>query len=369
MMNKEIISNKQGITLMMLFIFGSTLVLGTGGEAKKDVWLAKIIGIILAIPVSMMYAKLLSMFEGKDIFDISKLAFGSFLGNIINLLCIWFALHIAALVLFSFSEFVGIVGLDKTPRVVFMGSLMFLCAWGAKEGIEVLGRWSEILLIFLIFIVFMTSTLAIPNFKFSNLLPVLQDGIKPVLKGAFSAFTFPFTETVIFTMVFSCEKDKKSLYKIYILGLLIAGFVLVITALRNILVLGSYMMSMAYYPSFNAVARINIGYFLQRLESASSIIFLISGFAQISVSLLGASKGISKLFNFKDYRFIVVPTALIVLNLGFLVSKDITELTKWNLEIFPYYGLIFELVLPSLIYICAKIRYKKINTMDNSEEM
>lgn len=365
-MNKEIISDKQGIILIILFVWGSALVLGTAGAALKDVWLAKILGILMALPVLMIYAKLLSMFEGKDIFDILNLAFGKIIGRIISLIYIWYALHIGALVLYTFSEFVSTIGLNETPKIVFMGMLMFLSTWAVKEGIEVLGRWAEILIVFLVFMISMNFILSIPNMKINNLLPILENGVKPVIKGGFSAFSFPFAETVIFTMVFSCLKDKKSIFKTYISGLLLSGTVLVFIAARNIMVLGSYVMSTTYYSTYNAVEKINIGYFLQRLESAVSIVFLIAGFVQISISLLGASKGISKIFNFNDYRFIVTPTALIIMNLAFLAADDMMELTEWNLKVYPYYGFIFEVILPLLTFFICKIRYKKIITNINN---
>lgn len=108
-MNKEAISNKQGITLVIIFILGSTLVLGTAGEAKKDMWIAIIVGIFLSFPILLIYAKLLSMFPEKDIFDISILVLGNFFGRIVNILFIWFAIHLGALVLYNFGEFINTV--------------------------------------------------------------------------------------------------------------------------------------------------------------------------------------------------------------------------------------------------------------------
>ncbi|WP_264170108.1 GerAB/ArcD/ProY family transporter [Clostridium estertheticum] len=50
----------------------------------------------------------------------------------------------------------------------------------------------------------------------SRLKPILSNGVAPVLKGAFSSFTFPFGQTVIFTMVFSniskVKNHKKNIY-------------------------------------------------------------------------------------------------------------------------------------------------------------
>ncbi|MCM8709511.1 endospore germination permease [Clostridium sp. SYSU_GA19001] len=360
-MNKEVISNKQGMVLLILFIQGSTVVVGTGGEAKKDVWLAIIIGMILSFPMLFIYAKLISMFPGKDIFDISVLVLGKLFGTVANILFIWFAIHVGSLALNNFADFVNNIGLPRTPREVMMACIMFLCIWGVKEGIEVLGRWAEFLFNFLNIMLFLTITLSIQNININKILPIMENGVKPLITGAFSAFSFPFAETVIFTMIFSSLKDKKAVFKTYMMGVIITGLMIFTLAIRNVMVLGEYVISISFYAGYITVSLINIANFLQRLESVVSIAFLITCTIKISICLFGASKGVSKLFNFKDYRFIVVPIALIIYNLGFLVVDDIMELKKWSSQIAPYYKIPFEIILPVIIFIAAKIKYKKIN--------
>ena len=42
-MKNEVISERQGAVLIILFIIGSTSLLGTGNHAKQDAWIAIII--------------------------------------------------------------------------------------------------------------------------------------------------------------------------------------------------------------------------------------------------------------------------------------------------------------------------------------
>ncbi len=359
-MNREIISSRQGIVLMMLFLFGSTFVVGAGGEAKKDMWLAILLAMIAVMPMGLIYASLISRFPGKDLYDILILTFGKAIGKIIILLYTCYALHLGGLVLYNFNEFISNVGLGGTPRIVPSGIIILLCAWIIKQGIEGLGRWGEIFLPILLFIIFMALILSIPNLKAGNILPVLEDGIMPVIKGTVATFSFPMAETVLFTLVLSSLKSAKDAYRTYILAIIFAGSVILLSAVRNTMVLGTYLLSLNYYPTFVAVARINIGNFLQRLESAVAINFLITGFVKISICLLAASKGISKIFNFEDYRFIVIPTALIILNFSFIVTEDPMGLRKWNQQVYPYYAGIFQVILPIIIFICSKLRYGKV---------
>jgi spore germination protein KB len=116
-----------------------------------------------------------------------------------------------------------------------------------KQGIEGLGRWGEIFLPILLFIIFMALILSIPNLKADNILPVLEDGITPVIKGTISTFSFPMAETVLFTLVLSSLKSTKDAYRTYILAIIFAGGVILISSIRNTMVLGTYIISLNYY--------------------------------------------------------------------------------------------------------------------------
>lgn len=365
-MNKEVISDKQGIILVILFILGSTVLVGTGGAAKKDMWLAMILTTIITIPLVLVYSRLLSMFHGKNIFDITEILFGKVLGKVIILLYTWYALHLGALVLDNYGEFISIVGLPETPRAVPVMFFSFLSIWTAKEGVEVLGRWGQLFLAFILFTMFITVFFAIPKMDINNIRPVMEDGAQPLLKGTFGIFAFPFAETVLFTMITPCFKEKKSPYVIYLKGILLGGLILVIIALRNLLTIGTYKIGIHYYPSYIAVGRINIGEFIQRSQILITVAFLISGFAKISVCLLGMVNGVAKLFNLKDYRNIVIPSAILMFNLSFFVYRNILETIKWAPNVYPYYASIFQVFLPVITYIVAIIRKRKAEQVEYS---
>ena len=54
----------------------------------------------------------------------------------------------------------------------------------------------------------------------------------PILKGAFSSFSYPFGETVVFTMVFSNISKIKNYKKTFIVGLLIGGGIIFLATLE-----------------------------------------------------------------------------------------------------------------------------------------
>lgn len=361
-MKNETISERQGAILIVLFILGSTLLIGTGGRAKQDAWIAIIIAILLSTILLLMFSRILSLYPGKDLFDILQMVMGKFIGKIISILMIWFAFHIGTLVLRNLSEFTDTLVFPDTPVAVPMIFFAILLIWGLKEGIEVLGRWSEFFIWVVIIVFIATSILSISEMDINRLKPILNNGITPILKGTFSTLSFPLGETVVFTMVFSNISKAKNYNRTFIVGLWLGGFIIFLAAIRNLLVLGSNIISREYFPSNMAISLIHMGELLQRLEMEIAIVLLICSFVKIVICLFAVCNGISKFFGFDDYRFIATPITLLMLNFSFFIYKSNMEMVSWAFNVWPYYSFIFEVIIPLVIYIVAEIRSRSSNT-------
>lgn len=360
-MKKEVISNKEGICILTLFIMGSTLVLGSGGKAKQDVWAAILIGIMLAVPIILIYARILYLYPGKSLFSIMNEVFGKIIGNILSLLFVWYAFHLGALVIRNFSEFIKIAALPETPVFVPSMLLVLLCIWSVKEGIEVLGRWSHFVLPILISIILVIVVLSMSMANLHHLLPVLYDNWKPVFEGAFSVFSFPFTEVVVFFLIGNVLNQEKKVAQVYLSGLLIGGIFVLIIAVRNMLVMGESFVNRFHFPTYTAVSLINIGDFLQRIEILVSVVFLFAGFIKISICLLAVSKGIASILRISSYRDLVVPIGLLMMILSYIIYESITEMTDWAFNVYKFYAFPFQVILPLIIWGGVEIKQKRKN--------
>jgi len=355
-MRNEVISERQGVILITLFIIGSTFLIGSGAQAKQDSWIAIIIAMSWSVILLLMFSRILSIYPGKDLFDILQIVLGKFIGKLISIIMIWFAFHLGTLVIRNLSEFTNTLVFPDTPVVVPMIFFTILLIWGLKEGIEVLGRWSE-LFIWLVFIIFLlTSILSISGMDINKLKPILNNGLTSLLKGSFSSFSFPFGETVIFTMVFSNISKAKNYNKTFIVGLGLGGIFVFIATIRNLLVLGSETVSRMYFPSNMSTSLIHVGDLLQRLEMGSATILLICTFIKTIICLFAVCKGISKVFGFDDYKFIVTPVTLLVFNFSFFIYKSTMEMSYWGFNIYPYYSFGFEFIIPLVVFILVEIK-------------
>jgi len=354
-MKNESISERQATILIIFFILGNSLLVGVGDQAKQDVWLAIIIAISWSIILFLMFSRILSLYPGKDLFDILQIVMGKFIGKIIGILMIWFAFHTATLVLRILADFTNTLVFPDTPVALPMIFFTILLIWSLKAGIEVLGRWAEFFSWIIFSIVFFIPILAIPQMDINRLKPILSTGVAPLIKGAFSSFTFPFGQTVVFTMVFSNISKIKNYNKTFIVGLFVGGGLVVITSLRNLLVLGSETVSRLYFHSTMSVSLIRLG-FLQRLEMTVIIVFLVCVFVKISICIFAVCNGLSKIFGFHDYKFISTPVALLMLSFSFFVYKSTMESRFFASNIWQYYSFPFEVIIPLIIFIVAEIR-------------
>ncbi|WP_129600700.1 GerAB/ArcD/ProY family transporter [Anaerophilus nitritogenes] len=357
-MSKEILSDQQKFCMITIFIIGSSSIFVMGLEAGKDLWISIVLAFFMSIPVILLYGNLHASFPGQNLFDMCEICLGKWIGKFIILLFTWYTLDVTALNIRNYGQFIHVVALDSTPMPISMGIFIFLSIFALKSGIEVLGRWASFFLPIPIFITILIIFLLIPDMDLHHIYPILQTPFSSILKGAFELFSFPFAYIVVFPMVFSHFNNQPS-HKIYLKSLLIGGLVILATSLTGLLVIGIKDASISYFPNYQAITRVTVGDSLQRLEILGSINFMLGGFIEISIYLLATCIGMSKLFNFQDYRFLVLPLGLIALNLASLEFDSIMEYYEWSFEVWPFYSFVFQVILPSLLLIAAKFYQRK----------
>jgi spore germination protein KB len=364
-MKKEQITDKEGICIFVLFLIGSTHVIGIGGDAKNDAWLAGIAGILMALPMLAVYARILSIFPGKELYEILEKSMGKIASRIIALIYIWYSFHLGAMILRNFGEFINTMTMPETPIIVPMSMLGLICIISVKLGIEVIGRACTYFVPVILLVIAAAVVLGLGDWNLNYLKPIMHHTFGVVMKGGFSAFSFPFAETVLFMGVFNTLKTKKSPYKVYFFGALIAGVIIVTLTIRNIAVLGN-MLGMYYFPSYIAVGRIDIGDFLQRLEGTVAIVMLVGVFIKSSVCLFVACKGLARMFGLTDYKSIVIQLGLLMIFFSYIVYGNIMEMRYWAFKVYQYYAFPMQVLLPLVIWIFTEVKHRKIQAENSS---
>lgn len=356
-MQKEIISAPQAICIITMFLFGSSVVMGINSEVGQDTWISLLLSMVFVVPAFLVYARIIKLFPGKDIYEVIEELFGKIFGKLITILIIWYAIHLGALVLKNFSEFITVSVMPETPELVIMISMILIVFYLVKNGIEILGRWSFVVLWISMIVILITVVMSFGKMNFDNVMPLMEHSIGDIAKSSYNIFSFPFAESVLFLTIACSVKKTDSPYKIYLYATLFATIIFLVIIFRNLTVLGGPMIESNYFPSYITARLIGIGDVLTRVEGTITINFILAGITKVAVCLFAATKGFSKLFNIQNYKSIVLPVSLLILAVCSILYENIIQMFDF-IKIYSVYAIPFQIVIPLLIWIFAEIKNK-----------
>ncbi len=358
MMQNEKVTLSQAVYTIVLFNFGSSVIMGINTSVNQDAWLPIIIATALSVPVFFIYSRILKLFPEKNLFEISEVLLGKVGGKIITVMFIWYSIHLAALVLRNFSEFTQISSMPETPQLPIMILMITTTIYLARSSMRAIGKWSVAAIFLASFVVIFTFVASIHQVKLSDLLPFMEHPPAEIAKTSFQIFSFPYAETVIFLCVGGGFHKENKPFKMFSYALLMILIVFLLVFFRNLTLLGRSMMAISFFPSYVTARIIEIGDFLARIEGSISSNFLLAGIVKISVCLLAAAKGLSNLFKLKGYRPMVLPVGMIVLALCSILYKNTMDMFIF-IEYYPYYALPFQIIIPLIICILGEVYARK----------
>ena len=198
-MNQTKISSSQLLALTACYSFGSTVIAmasGTAELAKQDAWISSLVASAVGLVFIWMYYSLGKLYPDKNLVDIFRCAFGKWIGWIVSAFFVLFVcLLSAAQVTTYMGNFKQIEYMTETPLYALNLVFVILLVIALLYGLEAITRSSEIFVIIITAMIVITMLASIPNVHTDNLMPVLENGFGPVLKGSLrlsSFLTWPF---------------------------------------------------------------------------------------------------------------------------------------------------------------------------------
>lgn len=354
-MKNEVISGRQTIAILIAFLFGSSAMLGINTDMKQCSWISLLVGIAFMIPLALIYARILQLHPGMGWYEIMELSLGKVVGKLVAALYVWYALHLTALVLKNFSEFISISNLTETPQIPLMIVIMLVAVYLAKSGMETLGKWALIVVSMVIIVVVFTISTTLKNGELTNLQPVMEHGVPLLLQSGYSILTFPMAEMVLFLPLASAVKKQDSPYKMFLYALAGGGILLLGIILRNICCMGALLYSNDYFSSYVSARIIGIGDFFTRLEGFLSVNFILVGVIKITVCIVAAAKGLASIFTIKEDRTFYMPFGLAGVALATVLYQNTMEMINF-LKPYSIYAIPFQIIFPIIVWIAAEWR-------------
>lgn len=358
----EKLSLWQLFIIIFIFELGSAVVVGIGGEAKQDAWIAEVIGVIFGVGITGVFFYLLKKLPGKNLFEIMVFCLGKWVGKPLIFLYIIYFFYIASRVLRDFCELMAATIFKNTPTEIISITMMLVIIYLIYLGIEVLGRTSEIFIPYVFSFAIIIGVLIFMSgeMEFKNLQPVLGEGIGPIIKVVFpGVMTFPYGEMIAFTMIIPYASKFAKAGKVSMFAVLASGLMLVYIMILQITTLGPEMRDRSNFPLLSAAREISLLDFIERVDLVIVFIVMFGIIVKVSVFFYGGLKGMELIFK-RPYRTLVVPMGAIVSFIAIVISDNYSEHIQEGIIIVPYFIHIpFQFVIPLGILAILLFKVKK----------
>ncbi|MBA9028205.1 MULTISPECIES: GerAB/ArcD/ProY family transporter [Bacillaceae] len=336
----------------------------TAKYAKTDLWLSPIFASFIGYVTVYIAYKLHKLYPKQTVIQFSELIIGRFLGKILGLLFLFFYIKSAGEILREYAEFIVDSFLVRTPIIVIMVLMVFLCAYIVYGGLEVIARAAQIFFPLFVFPLLILIILVLPDFQFKNIFPILGDGIWPPMKGAIVPGGW-FTEFFMIIFLLPFLMDKKRGMKYGMITAFAVMMTLVVVNLVVLFVLGPATSSKVY-PLMNVARYISIAEFFEHFESVVMAIWIVGTFIKISVFYYVATLGTTQWLNLSEYRPIVWPLGILLVVFGFWSIPNTMEIERNSVGVFPLLGVIVQTIIPLFLLVIAVLRKRKLKKTKSS---
>ena len=366
MLDNGKISNRQFSILIILFTIGTTtLIVPTvlSDPAKQDSWLASFVGICFGLLLIVIYKMLAGRYPDLTLAQYCEKILGKWLGKSLSLLFFVFYLLLTSCLLRIIGDLITTHILAETPIQAVIGLFVLTVILAVRYGLETFSRSSEMLFPYVLLFFLLLSLFLLPQVESNRILPILENGINPILEGVYHILALPFLELFIFLMIAPYVKTPAKIGKNMLISVLIGGFVVTLVTLLSTMVIGYELTARLNFPTFVLAQKIDIGNFIQRIEVISGAFIFISIFVKITVTFYSMVLSLAQTLELKNYQILTFPLGAIALLLSICLWPNIIYFRTYSKEVWTpiciIFGLFFPLLLLAVDMIKAKFSKKK----------
>ena len=329
-------------------------------QSRQDGWLAAIVGTCLGLIGILALVKLVQRFPGLTLIEILFNHF-SWVGKILGVIYLIYFYIMLTLGVRLFVEAYKRI-MPETPSWAFEAVILLLTVYIVYKGLETLGRLNQIMLVVLVLFAIAVAFLAMrQNKDYSNLLPIMGNGVKPVAVGALSV-TGWFSEFVIMGMVLPYVKRPKKLMKT---GLWVAIITLVFflgPITGPIALFGPTDAAKMAFPTFSEVRYISAGDVINRFDAIAIMFWTVGLMVYISLFLYGLSLGSAQALKLKTYHPLVIPLAWLTSLGAYLFANNYAELNEFLFSSYVPLNILMGAIIPLALLGWSLLRGKSVRS-------
>lgn len=282
--------------------------------SKTSITISMLIGYLLSLIFSLIIYKFFQYKENYSFINKIKHIYGK-LSIVINTLII-----IASIIMYitftnRLSSFLATQYLVQTKKILILIPILFLTYHTASKGIETISRVSTISF-FISIIIFLFDIFGLINhINIENYLPIITVSKTTILKSSLLFCTF-FTLPIIFINVTNKGNldDKNKFKKYFFLGHFISFIIVFAAIFVTVGVYGINLCNEFDYPLYTVLKKISLFNFIDAVENASILFWIISSINTSTIILYFIFNNIKETYNINNKipNYIVMIISLII---------------------------------------------------------
>ncbi|WP_018130339.1 GerAB/ArcD/ProY family transporter [Effusibacillus pohliae] len=328
----------------------------TAKYAKQDMWLSPVWASFVGLFTVYITGRLDKLYPQETIIQYSGHILGRIPGKILGFIYLLFYLHNTGIIAREFGDFVFSTFLTLTPIIVIIGSMALVFAFAVRGGIEVLARSAQIFVPINTVLIIVIFILLIPDLKTKNILPVMEEGILPSIKGAIAPQGW-FSEYFLISFLMPFLVDREKGIKWGMISVLAVTLTMILVNIMVLLLFGESTANLTY-PVTAAARYISIAGFFEHLEVIVMAIWVTGTFVKMSVFYYALVLGTAQWLNLSDYRPIVLPLGFLVVLISTWSASNMAEMGHFLEKSDPFYLTTAQTVIPLLLLLIAVVRNK-----------
>lgn len=312
---------------------------------------------ILAVILFLVFNKLFSPFQGKDILDVAEFVGGNILKKVVSIIYTLYFIFVCGILLLNFANTLKTVYLQDMPTSLICLVFILIALIANQFGFKNVSRINAIILPFIVVAILIIFFALSVRFVPERFFPVLGYGVNNTfVLGATNVFAFG--EIILLLLMRSSYKDPKDVKRNGLTSVISSGIILFLSVTSLILIFPFATGGEGILSIYMITRSIQFGTFFQRIDAFFILIWVLTFFSYLSVVFAFILRITNKNLRMQKSN---IPTFIIGLGVFIvtLIPQNIAQIRFAENVIYKYACLIIVFGMSFVILLLGYLKKNK----------
>ena len=312
---------------------------------------------ILAVILFLVFNKLFSPFQGKDILDVAEFVGGNILKKVVSIIYTLYFIFVCGILLLNFANTLKTVYLQDMPTSLICLVSILIALIANQFGFKNVSRINAIILPFIVVAILIIFFALSVRFVPERFFPVLGYGVNNTfILGATNVFAFG--EIILLLLMRSSYKDPKDVKRNGLTSVISSGIILFLSVTSLILIFPFATGGEGILSIYMITRSIQFGTFFQRVDAFFILIWVLTFFSYLSVVFAFILRITNKNLRMQKSN---IPTFIIGLGVFIvtLIPQNIAQIRFAENVIYKYACLIIVFGMSFVILLLGYLKKNK----------